>query len=245
MKNLLIGALIIAVAVLGYLLPLKDRPNIPETETPETTESLPDTGEEELDVLSKDPEKKTISAETEVLVINAAYPEFGIPNIDAEIKSYIQKAVSDFKTENSEPYPGQPVKNSFGSNYRVVRGPETVSVIMNIETYTGGAHGNLVIKTFVYSTTSERLSIGSFFKPGSNYLTKLSTLTRAALAEKSSDESWDDEGTAPVSENFEAFYIGETGKLVIVFQPYQVGPWVVGTPSVELDFSEFGDIVNE
>lgn len=245
MRNLAIGVLIIAVVVLGYLLLQKGRVKPVETELPDTSETPPDSTEEETSWFMNEPAKKVISEDTEVLTINASYPVFGSGAIDSEIKSYVQKAISDFKTENSEPYPGQPVKNSFGTNYRVVEGPDTVSVIMNTETYTGGAHGNLVIKTFVYSKDGNHLSIGSFFKPGSDYLSKLSTLSRAKLAEKSSGESWDEDGTAPLSENFGAFYIGETGKLIIIFQPYQVGPWVAGTPSVEIDFNEFGDMVND
>lgn len=240
MKNALIWILLIIVIVLGYFLTRKAKVDVRVADLPLESGDLPDEREEESDISEEVARDEEINEENDVYKINAVYPVFGNSTIDSEINSFIQKEVSTFKSENSEPFPGQVAKYSFGSHYRVVKSDRAVSIIFNIETYSGGAHGNLFVRTFVYTKSGERLSIGSFFTPGSKYLEKISELAKQKLGEKS-DEDWYNEGTAPVSSNFDAFYISPEGKLNIIFQPYQVGPWVMGSPEISIDFSEFGD----
>jgi hypothetical protein len=244
MKNLAIWVLIIAVVVLGYFLIKKNKAVLPVEQSTDNSEVKPADEKEGSSFLENTPEEKVISEETEVYVIKARYPAVGNTVVDSELKSFIQSEVAVFKSENSEPFPGQVAKYSFGSTYKIIRGGGAISFIFTLETYSGGAHGNIAMKTFVYSSDAKKLSIGSFFKPGSNYLAKLSEITRKKLGEKS-DEIWYEEGTEPVSTNFDSFYISTEGKLVIIFQPYQVGPWVAGTPEVSIGFDELGDIVHE
>lgn len=243
MQKPLIFILLVIVIVLGYLFIKKDRGEAPEYIAPEVSEELPTDREEESEIDGLVPIEKSISEENEIYKIDAKYPSFGFNNIDSEISSFVQKQVATFKSENSESYPGQSAKYLLNTKYRV-EVTDSLSVIMTIETYTGGAHGNLFIKTFVYSDVAERMSIGSFFSPGSNYLTKLSEISRVKLGEKSEDV-WFDEGTEPISSNFEAFYISEEGNLNIIFQPYQVGPWVMGTPEISIGFDELKEVLNE
>lgn len=244
MKNLAILVLAAGVLVFGYLFLTKKAPeNQDEINPVQPIDELADGGGDEL-ISTTDVTEEAITEETEVVKINIKYPSFGYENLDSEIKTFVQEFTSNFKTENSEAYPGQPAKNSLGSRYRVVESDSTVSVILNLEMYTGGAHGNLFIKTFVYEKDGDRLAIGSFFEPRTNYLGKLSEISKTKLKEKGSEqETWFDEGTDPVSSNFEAFFITEEGDLGIIFQPYQVGPWVIGTPEINIPFSEFGTIV--
>ncbi len=244
LKNALIWILLLAVIVLGYLLTRKAKVDVPVADLPLESGDIPDDREEGSDISEEVARDEEINEENDVYKINAVYPVFGNSTIDEEIKSFIQKEVSTFKSENSESFPGQVAKYSFGSHYRIVKSDREVSIIFNIETYSGGAHGNLFIRTFVYKKNSERLSIGSFFTPGSKYLEKISELAKQKLGQVS-DEDWYDEGTAPVSSYFDAFYISPEGNLNIIFQPYQVGPWVAGTPEVSIGFDELGDIVNE
>ena len=44
-------------------------------------------------------------------------------------------------------------------------------------------------------------------------------------------------GTAPSEENFSTFYLTDA-ELVIVFSPYQVGPWAIGTQTLPIPLSE-------
>jgi hypothetical protein len=87
-----------------------------------------------------------------------------------------------------------------------------------IKIRSGGAHGNLFIRTLNFERSTEGLEIGSLFTPGSNYLTKLSELSRPKLKAdlKENLGNWSDDGTSPITKNFEAFYL-TPGKLHIIF----------------------------
>jgi hypothetical protein len=51
------------------------------------------------------------------------------------------------------------------------------------------------------------------------------------------DTSYIETGTTPDPNNFQIFYF-EGDYLVIVFPPYQVGPWVLGTQTIRIPRSE-------
>lgn len=243
MKNLLLAILAIAVIVFGYLYFKEKRPvyTAPETETPMAEQSAdkpaPEAGWGSV-------KEKSVTEKSDFMEITAAYPAFSNAKIDSAVKTFIDSSVASFKEENKESYPGQPAPYSIGTTYETVKSDEYLSVIMRVSTYTGGAHGNLFVKTFVFDQEGNQYSIGSFFDPGSNYLSKLSELSRQQLSENE-ELSFYKEGTEAVSANFEAFYITSDGKLTIIFQPYSVGPWVAGTPEVSLDWNSFGTITNE
>ena len=247
MKNLLIFVLVVALAIMGYLLFRKDRVG----ETPETTdteEPIENVDSEPKTDIFKSEAKKEIKEETEVVLIKAEYPSFGDEKVDEEIKSFVQKEVSTFKSENSTSFPGQSVKNSLEVTYRLEKGEGFTAVVFSMATYTGGAHGNLSLKTFVYENGGERLSVGSLFTPESNYLSRLSELSLIKLKENMGEAlgAWAPDGTAPVSSNFEAFYITGDDTLNIIFQPYQVAPWSSGVPLIKIDLSdELEEIVNK
>lgn len=246
MKNLLLAILAIAAIVFGYLyFKQKELLHI-ASEGGESSDEIP-IAEPESEIPEMgwgSPTEKKVAEKNEFREIDMAYPTFGKAPIDSVIKTFIDSSVASFKEENKEPYPGQPAPYSIGTTYETVESREYLSVIMRVSTYTGGAHGNLFVKTFVFDQKGNQYSIGSFFDPGSNYLAKLSELSREQLSENE-ELSFYMEGTEAVSENFEAFYITSDNKLAIIFQPYSVGPWVVGTPEITIDWNDFGTITNE
>lgn len=122
-----------------------------------------------------------------------------------------------------------------------------VSLLWSDYAYTGGAHGGTAIIPFLWDVRAARaLSVGDLFAPGSNYLEQLSAATRAEL--KAQHPDWDaatiDEGTAPTEENFSAIALAQDS-LTIIFQQYQVGPYVIGTPIVTIPLKRLEKIVNK
>ncbi|MCC7469932.1 MAG: DUF3298 domain-containing protein, partial [Bacteroidetes bacterium] len=97
------------------------------------------------------------------------------------------------------------------------------------------------------SKTGAEISIGSIFTPGSKYLARLSEITRKKLKKEFSNDSanWIDEGTTPITSNFETFYFEDEDVLVLVFQPYQVLAWAEGVQEIQINFKEIEDILNE
>ncbi len=245
MKNTLILLLVLAVLALGYFLIRKDSPDYQAPEDLGNTE-IPDGEEGSETPETKDPVKKKISEDGGHFTIKAEYPVTGIDSVDSEILNFINKAIAEFKEQSGEPYPGQTAPYAFISEFKIAAGKDTTTIIFNIETYTGGAHGNLAVKTFTYDRTGKRVYLGSIFVPESAFLKKLSEISRTKLTEKLGTEgNWINDGTEPVSTNFEAFYLTLDNKLVIIFQPYQVAPWAAGLQEVVIDFDELGDIVDE
>ena len=110
----------------------------------------------------------------------------------------------------------------------------------------GGAHGGHILRSLNFREGDEQFTIGDVFKPGSGYLATLSKLSRTKLKAALGNElgNWSDDGTTPVTSNFEAFYLTE-GKLHIIFQPYQVAPWASGAPEITIDLaSELKDVIS-
>lgn len=245
MKNIAIIALLIAVIALGYFLIRKDTPDYQAPEDLGNT-LTPDGGEEGETIKEINTFKREISEKEDFYTISAKYPELGIKSADDEILAMIRSQVAEFKEQNKEPYPGQTAPYTLNTDFRLSPGKGTTTIIFNIETYTGGAHGNLAVKTMTYDRTGSRIYLGSIFKPESSYIKKLSEISRKKLVEKIGTEgNWIDDGTEPISSNFESIYITIDNKLVIIFQPYQVAPWSAGLLEIEINLDEVGDIVDE
>jgi hypothetical protein len=127
-------------------------------------------------------------------------------------------------------------KYTFDVTWKTYQGAHTLSYVFQLTQDTGGAHPNTYYKTFTFDTTGgERLDIGDIFQPNSNYLQLLSTKARAdlpALINKVQEGAADTEtinvGTQPITDDFQSWYINDSN-LVLLFAPYQVGPYSLGT----------------
>ncbi len=255
MKKLPWIIIIILLGVISYLAfgGKKDEVLEPQKGT-EVAPTVTETPESSGPIFSTATEK-TIKEDGQYLKVNIKYPEFKDTQISKDIRIFIQNSVSQFKIDNNIDSLSQTDKDfifqngakyEINSEYKIYDGESVATVVFSISDYTGGAHGGLVIKSLNYNKAGQRISIGDLFKPQSNYLAKLSTLSKAKLKASLADSlgAWSDEGVAPISSNFETFYMTD-GVLHIIFQPYQVAPWVAGAPEVSIDIkSELGDITN-
>jgi hypothetical protein len=139
---------------------------------------------------------------------------------------------------------------SLDAEYKTYQGAHTVSYVYTFESDTLGAHPNDYYKTFTFDLkTGESLAIGDIFQPNSSYLQMLSTRARAdlpALINKiqpgAADTDTINVGTQPNIEDFQSWYI-DGSNLVIVFAPYQVGPFSVGTILDPIPLSVFTNVL--
>jgi hypothetical protein len=97
-------------------------------------------------------------------------------------------------------------------------------------------------------TRNQPLALSDLFKVGSPYLERISEKSIAGLQEKFKDDlegliDWIKSGAAPKEENYQSFVIKPEG-LVVIFSPYQVGPYVIGTPEVTIPYADLQDVVN-
>lgn len=131
--------------------------------------------------------------------------------------------------------------------YEEYAGPATISYVFEVYEDTLGAHPNAYYRSFTFdATTGTELRIADLFE-GTSYLETLSRVSREMLVpqiakmtdvpEEELDTSYIESGTTPDQNNFQVFYLTSTD-LVIVFPPYQVGPWVLGTQTVTIPRAE-------
>ncbi|MDB5237142.1 MAG: Immunogenic protein precursor [Parcubacteria group bacterium] len=136
------------------------------------------------------------------------------------------------------------------ATYKMYRGTHTVSYVYMFAADTLGAHPNEYYKTFTFDTTTgDQLAIGDIFQPNSNYFQLLSARVRAdlpAMINKiqagAADTDTINVGTQPITDDFQAWYI-DGSSLVILFAPYQVGPYSVGTILDPIPLSTFTNVL--
>lgn len=144
------------------------------------------------------------------------------------------------------------LQGSFKITYETHQSPHTVSYVYTVYSDTLGAHPNTTYKTFTFDTTNgQNLSLAMLFDSGTDYLGWLSTYARAQLpamiaAREQVDVSQVDmdmlnAGTTADAANFADFYLDGTS-LVIIFPPYAVGPYVLGSSQLTIPLSSIPGI---
>lgn len=143
-------------------------------------------------------------------------------------------------------------KEALGAEYKTYTGNRTVSYVFEIYADTLGAHPNVYYRTFTYDTqTGVPLDLSDLFVPGAKYLNQLSTTavaqlpqilaTREQVSVSEVDTDYMRSGTSPQPENFQSWYV-QGSKLVIVFPPYQIGPYALGTIELPIALSLLTDL---
>jgi len=179
----------------------------------------------------------------------AGLPDSADANAVALMKQWELDTIASFKTDSGldSLTPEDIQVQGLGDNrkyaltiaYETHSSPRTVSYVYQIFADTLGAHPNTTYKTFTFDTqTGINLSLAMLFTPGTDYLGYLSKAARAELpamiaARENADVSQVDtsminDGTQPTEANFQNFYL-DGNDLIILFPPYQIGPYALGS----------------
>ena len=179
----------------------------------------------------------TISEETADYSIDAEYPRFGIPAIDAKIQAKSVAAVADLKSQasNDEPakndFPQDAYAAHFGSIYT---SDKLISVRFYTGDYTGGAHGLPYIFGMTFDRASgDELTLDEALALTGKSLTQVATAAKAKLQTQLGDDILDIAGADPDPKNYASFYVTKSD-VVFIFQPYQVAPYAAGAPEVAI-----------
>jgi len=137
-------------------------------------------------------------------------------------------------------------KESLNVKYLISSSINTVSYIYTVYQDTLGAHPNSAFRTFTFDTnTGTELKLGDVFT-SDTYLQKLSTIARAKLpgiiGTEYADSSFINPGTTPEEQNFQNFFL-DNKDFVVLFPPYQVGPYALGPQTLRIPISELKDIL--
>lgn len=196
--------------------------------------------------------------------IDVSYPVFSgsfnttlQEKLNSSIKSLIDGEIDSFKNavQNMDlSLVPKEYSNQLTISYEpFIQTSNMVSIEFTISQFwAGAAHPNSVAKTFTYDISSgKQLSLSNIFKKNSNYLSVLSGIATQSLKEKLGKDleetddvnfmkDWIETGAAPKKENFSNFVLGKDN-LIIIFDPYQVGPYAWGFQKVEIPYEKIQD----
>lgn len=173
-----------------------------------------------------------VKEESDSYTIDIMYPQFGIPTIDADIKSKIDIALQEFKELPANPPESATPKNEFtGTFENVYIGPDIISAKLILSQYTGGAHPMTIFSGVSYDRATGRqlLQQDAFGMIGMT-LEETSSKATEILKGKLGDMFFED-GSNPNPENFSSFIVSADA-VTFIFQPYQVAPYAAGPQEV-------------
>lgn len=150
-----------------------------------------------------------------------------------QVKKQISGQVGDMPTTVEEMLGLYEIKN----NQR-----EVLSLSLSNYTYhQQAAHGMTVINSLTFDLIKKQLcKLEDLFKPGSNYVKRLSALIDIQIQERDLPLLEDFKGIRPDQD----FYIADK-TLVIYFQLYEISPYVVGFPMFPISVYDLVDLVDE
>jgi hypothetical protein len=197
--------------------------------------------------------------------VNAEYPQVeGAEKFNQLAEGFVTKEVADFK-KDAGPKRGEKdtmpeaSEDSLTIRYTVrLLADELISVEFPVDYYEhGAAHGSHAFHVINYDVKSGRvLSLADLFKPGSNYLAKISEVAIRQLHRWNRDSAdypggggqpyLDDEGIAagakPSAENYQNWTITPRG-LAVTFDYYQLGAYAAGAPAVVVPYADLKEII--
>ena len=222
----IVGYLLVVILLSGLALAIYVlAPKAPELSVVQTATST--TSGTEMKV-------EDIYGDTDTYHIEMHYPQFGIPSVDAKIKSVVDTAVDTFKEYPANPpdssLPQNELTGSFASTYV---GPDVVSVKLSLSEYTGGAHPNTVLIGINVDPRSGReLTLDDALSMIGKDLQQVADESLKELRSKLGDNVLDSaKGAEAKSENYSTFVVSKD-KVTFIFNVYQVAPYAAGPQEV-------------
>jgi Protein of unknown function (DUF3298) len=119
---------------------------------------------------------------------------------------------------------------------------EVLSLSLSNYTYHyHAAHGMTFIRSLTFDLEKQKIcSLKDLFKPGSDYVKRLSDLVAAQIKERDIPLLGDFTGIRPDQD----YYIADKA-LVIYFQLYEITPYVAGFPMFPISVFDLQDIIEE
>lgn len=171
--------------------------------------------------------------------------------VDAEKKfpelfAVTKNAISLFEKQYAGASSTSPAPYDLQIDTTVATTSETVSYVVSLYEYTGGAHGITAIQAFRYDKDGKYVGEKEVFGE-SNWRPVVSELTYQYLKEKLKENTSDDvlkEGTAPIGNNLSVWYL-KGDDVVFVFGQYQIGAYALGIQEVAISREKLGEVLTE
>lgn len=193
-------------------------------------------------------EDVVVKEKTENYDINAVYPKTASDSITLYFKNYVENQISQFKDDTSwvndiESASSQSL--TLDINYKFVEGSTAQNYIFSVNTYTGGAHGLQVRKSFNFNKEGQLLTISNIFSNGFDGLNTFASLVQKELLKRDGvNPQWVSDGASAIEENYKTFIITDAG-VTVLFDPYQVAAYAEGPIDISIPVSAFSKIANK
>ena len=173
-----------------------------------------------------------INAETATYVVNAEYPQFGIPAIDTQIQRAVEEAVAEFESYPANPPDSATPQNEFTGTFdKIYVGSDIVSFELILSQYTGGAHPMTLLSGMNFDRATGRLLLpDDAFKLVGKTVRQVSEEATAQFEQKFGDAFFAD-GANSNPENFSSFTIA-ADEVTFIFQAYQVAAYAAGPQTI-------------
>lgn len=130
-------------------------------------------------------------------------------------------------------------------NTKIQKSEKTVTYILYVYEYTGGAHGGTAVYTFTYDINKKIVKEKDVFE--NTYLSVVAPMARdyfyMNLGEYK-NPTMIDSGTFPEYENYRTWYLTDDS-VVFIFGQYQVGPYVLGIQEFRIDKTKLSSVLKE
>jgi len=179
---------------------------------------------------------------TKPFKISINYPQInGLDDFNQKAKNIVEKELENFKANSLAN--DQAVKDTDPANYaeypreyEIIIGytkgqidNKFISIIFNVYTFEGGAHGSGYFVPLNYSIENKNeIKLADLFPEKPNYLQEISEFCIANLKTQltkslgSLDGTWIQDGASPKEENFKYFLINSNNTITFYFLQYQV-----------------------
>lgn len=185
---------------------------------------------------------------TDTLDIKAEIPKFsGVPNHDfesrlnTEYENNINVWIEEFMNSTLED-----VKSEFYLKQNVKYNDcEFVSMVSEVYTFLGGAHGSTEWKTGnIDMRESKQVMLGDLFLPDSDYRTVLERIVQS-MAESDKDKYGDLWEQPKISDKQEKDFYIQDGKLVIYYSPYELSYYAKGFVEFPIKLTDIQSYMKE
>ena len=205
----------------------------------------------------------TVDQKTDYAIASGSYPQFtnASASFNQKITDVVQAAIADqfknsqdnwqarFDTQSpGDAIPEHPVdadKFPITISADIIRNDSIISVLLHINEFSGGAHGQEILYTYNYDVAQNtEITLDTFIQKDPQFLQKLSTLSRtmlrtqlaknAQIKESEVDTDMLNGGTTPTMDNFSLFTLPNDSSMNIYFNQYQVAPYVYGSPKITI-----------
>lgn len=202
-----------------------------------------------IDIVKKTEETAKYSIEYPQITVSSLATPAAAKRVNDQLKAEINRMVTEFKNETADAaLLNADVKHTIqiGMEEGETVAGRVLAVKLIVSSYfSGAAHPLTVSNTMNFDvSTGKLITYADIFKPGSNYLERMSEHSKNVLKSKLAMDgvTFFEEGAEPTADNYATFLIGKDG-LRIFFGQYQVAPYAAGEQEVTMSYIDLSDLL--